>query len=67
MNAVDYLFEDSKGLSKDLILGPQEQVSYLRIYESVLKMAAFIREEDKRLPPNIEIVMSKPRQFDEDE
>ena len=60
MNAVDYLFEDSKSLSKDLILGPQEQVSYPRIYGSILKMADFIRAEIGR---DHNIVLISPNSY----
>jgi len=45
MNVVDYLFQLSKKLDKDLILGPNEQVSYRLIYDSSLKIAAYLRQK----------------------
>ena len=45
MNCVDYLFEKSKSLQKDLILGIQENISYQSIYEKALDIACYLNEK----------------------
>ena len=45
MNCIDYLFENSAFLSKDLILGPQETISYKTISESYLGLAGYLQNE----------------------
>ena len=44
MNVFDYLFEMSKDLDKDFILGNKEEVSYKEIYEKSLKIASYLDE-----------------------
>ncbi|MCD4665026.1 MAG: AMP-binding protein, partial [Bacteroidales bacterium] len=39
MNIFDYFFEDSKDLSKDIVLGPREQISYKNLYENCLNLS----------------------------
>jgi len=39
MNVFDYFFEDTKDLSKNLVLGPREQISYKKLYENCLNLS----------------------------
>ncbi len=45
MNVFDYFFEHTKELSKDLVLGPRETVSYNKIYNDALKLASKINAD----------------------
>ncbi len=45
MNVFDYFFEKSKGIDKDLVLGPKEQVSYDEVFQSSLKLASYLQKE----------------------
>ena len=45
MNVFDYFFENTKELSKDLILGPRETVSYTKIYADAIKLASKIKSD----------------------
>ena len=45
MNAVDYLFENSSTLEKDLVLGPKETISYPDIYRNCLNLANYLKKE----------------------
>jgi len=45
MNCVDYLFEHSQQLTKNLVLGPTEQVSYATVWQSVLNLADYLQKE----------------------
>ena len=44
MNFVDYLFEDSSGLNKDLILGREERLSYGEATRQVNALANYLRQ-----------------------
>lgn len=43
MNVFDYFFEYTKELSKDLVLGPRDTISYDKIYSDSLTLATGIR------------------------
>ena len=45
MNFVDYLFENSSSLEKDLVLGPKETISYPDIYSNSLNLANYLKKE----------------------
>jgi acyl-CoA synthetase (AMP-forming)/AMP-acid ligase II len=45
MNVFDYFFEKTKELSKDLVLGPRETISYFRIYSDVQKLSNKLKSE----------------------
>jgi len=45
MNCVDYLFENTSNLQKDLILGTLENTTYLSAYEKTLLLANFIKNK----------------------
>jgi acyl-CoA synthetase (AMP-forming)/AMP-acid ligase II len=42
MNCVDYLFENSSSINKNLILGPLETISYQYIFESSCQVASYL-------------------------
>jgi acyl-CoA synthetase (AMP-forming)/AMP-acid ligase II len=44
MNVFDYLFDSSKNLEKDFLLGSKETVSYKKLYNESLKMASHLKE-----------------------
>jgi len=45
MNVFDYFFERTQELSKDLVLGPRETISYQKVYSDVLKLAFKLKSE----------------------
>lgn len=45
MNIFDYLFNDSKNLNKDFVLGSAQQISYSQIYLKGLKLANYLKKE----------------------
>ncbi len=45
MNCIDFLFENSSNLGKDLILGTHETISYQSIYERSYQLAHFIKSK----------------------
>jgi acyl-CoA synthetase (AMP-forming)/AMP-acid ligase II len=45
MNVIDYFFEQSKALTKDLVLGPRETISYQKVYSDVQKLANKLKSE----------------------
>ena len=45
MNIVDYFFEDTKELSKDLVLSARETISYKTIYSDTLQLANKLKSE----------------------
>jgi len=45
MNVFDYFFEETKELSKDLVAGPRETISYNIIYSDALKLAHRIKSD----------------------
>ena len=45
MNFFDYLFNTSKNLDKDFVLGPAEQISYSQIFKKGLKLANYLNKE----------------------
>lgn len=45
MNCIDFLFENSSDLGKDLILGTHETISYQSIYERSYQLAHFIKNK----------------------
>ncbi len=45
MNVFDYFFEQSKGLDKNFVLGPKEQVSYDEVYHTSLKLASYLNKK----------------------
>jgi len=45
MNVFDYFFENTKELSKDLVLGPRETISYQKVYSDVQKLAYKLKSE----------------------
>lgn len=45
MNLVNYLFEDSSTLKKELILGTQETSTYQSVYESSFQLACFLQNK----------------------
>ena len=45
MNVFDYLFSYSKDLSKNFVLGPNEQATYDHIYKNSLKLAHYLKNE----------------------
>jgi acyl-CoA synthetase (AMP-forming)/AMP-acid ligase II len=55
MNCVDFLFENSFHLSRNLILGPKEEVTYSDIWQKIVNLAAWIRNE---VGENQKIVLS---------
>lgn len=44
MNVFDYLFDSSKHLEKDFLLGSKETVSFKAIYSNSLKIASYLKE-----------------------
>jgi len=46
MNITDYLFSYSKGLNKNLILGPKEQMPYKAIYANICNIAGWLRKQN---------------------
>lgn len=50
MNCVDYLFENTSTLRKDLILGSRETISYQLIIENSFKLSIYLQEKIDRLP-----------------
>lgn len=44
MNVFDYLFDSSKNLEKDFLLGSKETVSFKKLYNDSLKMASYLKE-----------------------
>lgn len=52
MNAFNYFFSETGQLTKDLVLGPREQISYRQLYDNCLKLAIAIEQRvgtDKNL------------------
>ncbi len=45
MNCVDYFFDSSQQLNKDLVLGNTEQISYSAAYQSVIQIAGYLQKE----------------------
>ena len=45
MNCVDYFFENTYSIKKNLLLGPQENKSYQTIFENTLSLASFINQK----------------------
>lgn len=45
MNFVDYLFENTANLEKQLLLGPKENESYRSIYQDVAKLALYLQNK----------------------
>jgi acyl-CoA synthetase (AMP-forming)/AMP-acid ligase II len=45
MNVFDYFLEETKELSKDLVLGPRETVSYQKVYADATKLAYILKSE----------------------
>ena len=45
MNAVDYFFQNSSKLNKDLVLGPKETISYSEMYKNTLNLASYLHRE----------------------
>jgi acyl-CoA synthetase (AMP-forming)/AMP-acid ligase II len=43
MNCVDYLFENTSSINKNMILGPLETISYQYIFESSCQVASFLK------------------------
>jgi len=43
MNVFDYLFDESRSLNKDFVLGPDETLTYKKVYQDSLKFASFLR------------------------
>jgi len=39
MNVFNYFFRDTKDLSKDVVLGPREQISYKQLYENCVNLS----------------------------
>lgn len=50
MNCVDYLFENTSTLRKDLILGSRETISYQLIIGNSFKLSIYLQEKIDRLP-----------------
>ena len=42
MNLVDFLFEHSKDLEKDLVLGSREKISYKDMWENILSLGSYL-------------------------
>lgn len=42
MNAFDYFFENTRGLEKNILLGPKETISYCDLYEKCEKLAGYL-------------------------
>lgn len=45
MNIVDFLFESTSNINKDLVLGTKESKSFKSIFEESAKLAAYLRKE----------------------
>ena len=45
MNVVDYLFEESKTSSKELVLGNSEKISYKEIYGQISKLSNYLEKD----------------------
>ena len=43
MNVFDYLFASTQNLEKDFVLGPKETISYKKLHEDSLKVAAYLK------------------------
>lgn len=44
MNVFDYLFDTSKNLEKDFLLGSKETISFKKLYSNSLKVASYLKE-----------------------
>jgi len=55
MNVFDYLFDESRSLNKDFVLGPDETLTYKQVYQDSLKFASFLR---RRIGENQNIVLA---------
>lgn len=44
MNVFDYLFDSTKNLKKDFLLGSKETISFKKLYNNSLKLASFLKE-----------------------
>ena len=45
MNLTQFLFEDSRSLNKELIVGTKERITYRQSYTRIAQVAAFLREK----------------------
>lgn len=44
MNVFDYLFDSSKSLEKDFLLGSKETIAFKKLYNDSLKIASYLKE-----------------------
>ena len=44
MNVFDYLFDSTKDLEKDFLLGSKETISFKKLYNDSLKLASYLKE-----------------------
>lgn len=44
MNVFDYLFDSTKDLEKDFLLGSKETISFKKLYKDSLKVASYLKE-----------------------
>ncbi len=44
MNVFDYLFDSTKDLEKDFLLGSKETISFKKLYNDSLKIASYLKE-----------------------
>ena len=43
MNVFDYLFDSTRNLEKDFVLGPKETISFKKLHEDSLKIASYLK------------------------
>ncbi len=43
MNVFDYLFDETKELEKDFVIGPKERISFKKLHEDSLKIASYLK------------------------
>lgn len=57
MSVFDYLFDSSRGLEKDFVLGPKESISFKKLHEDSLKIASFLKQN---IGTNQNIILISP-------
>jgi acyl-CoA synthetase (AMP-forming)/AMP-acid ligase II len=57
MNVFDYLFDSTKNLKKDFVLGSKETISFKNLYQNSLKIASYL---NKNVGENQNIILISP-------
>lgn len=57
MNVFDYLFDATKALEKDFVVGPREKISFKKLYEDSLKIASYL---EQNVGKNQNIILISP-------